>query len=132
MSAETFQTAIDVSHAALQAMARGDSGPSNQQWSRLGDATLANPLGPPIMGWENITRESDRVAAMRQMAGTFSFKEVSRIETLDLAYLLGIERFTVPQDGEPAAVIALRVTTIFRREDDGWCLVHRHADRVKS
>jgi ketosteroid isomerase-like protein len=133
VSAATFQEAVEVSHAALQAMARGDSGPSKQQWSRRGDETLANPLGPAIVGWDNIAREGDRVAAMRRSAGTFSFKEVSRVETAELGYLVGIERFNFSQDGTtPPVVVALRVTTIFRREDEGWQLVHRHADRVAS
>jgi ketosteroid isomerase-like protein len=112
-------------------MARGDSGPSKQQWSRRGDETLANPLGPAIVGWDNIAREGDRVAAMRRSAGTFSFEEVSRVETAELGYLVGIERFTAAQDdGAQPIILALRVTTIFRREDEGWHLVHRHADRV--
>lgn len=131
MSAPSFEAAIEVSHVALEAMARGDSGPSKEQWSRRGDETLANPLGPPIVGWENITRESDRVAAMRRGAGSFSFRQVSRVETADLGYLLGIESFSVVANGDgPAVELALRVTTIFRREESGWCLVHRHADRI--
>ena len=132
MPATSFDAAIAFSHEALRAMARGNSTPSNSQWSRRSGATLANPLGPPIVGWELITRESDRVAAMSPGAGEFSFDEVSRVATADLGYLLGIERIAMQRDGSEPVTIALRVTTVFRREDDGWFLVHRHADRVSS
>jgi len=31
---------------------------------------------------------------------------------------------------DEAAPVSLRVTTIYRRENDGWRIVHRHADPI--
>jgi ketosteroid isomerase-like protein len=33
---------------------------------------------------------------------------------------------------EELVPVSLRVTTIFRREDDGWRIVHRHADPITA
>jgi len=51
--------------------------------------------------------------------------------TTDLAYEINIERSRVKVgEAEEVAPTALRTTTIFRREDDGWRIVHRHADPI--
>jgi ketosteroid isomerase-like protein len=51
--------------------------------------------------------------------------------TTDLASQLEIERSSVKLGGaDEAAPVALRATTVFRREDDGWKVVHRHADAI--
>jgi ketosteroid isomerase-like protein len=53
------------------------------------------------------------------------------VVTPDLGYVVGFERGLVRRVGSDAATpIALRVTTVFRREEDGWKLSLRHADRV--
>jgi ketosteroid isomerase-like protein len=60
-----------------------------------------------------------------------TFERTSSYETADLAYDVGIQRFQAKLAGaEAMAPVALRVTTIFRREDDGWRIVHRHADTI--
>ena len=49
----------------------------------------------------------------------------------DLAWLTFIERSTVEFVADPEGVERrwdLRVTEIFRRSDEGWRRVHRHAD----
>jgi ketosteroid isomerase-like protein len=62
-----------------------------------------------------------------------SFDEVSRYVTSELAYVLEIERAQVElaNTGETQQ-IALRVTTIFRREGAEWKIAHRHADPLMS
>ena len=51
----------------------------------------------------------------------------------DLAYTVTIERSNAHVIGQDApAPMALRVTHIFRKEDDRWKLVHRHADHLIS
>jgi ketosteroid isomerase-like protein len=48
----------------------------------------------------------------------------------DFAYLLAIERTTASVRGSEPAPYMLRSTTIFRREDGDWKIVHRHADPI--
>ena len=48
----------------------------------------------------------------------------------DFAYLLAIERTTASVGGTAPTAYMLRSTTIFRRENDVWKIVHRHADPI--
>jgi|GEM_PF-343061 len=131
MFPQTFDAAFAASHDALRAMGRGDPAPSQRQYSSRGDEALSNPVSPPIVGHDGIARETARVAA--GLSGgfeTFDFDEVVRVVTSDLGYVLGFERAKVRRAGSDAAtLVALRVTTVFRREPDGWKLVLRFADR---
>jgi ketosteroid isomerase-like protein len=132
MSYPTFEAAFAASHNALLAMANADPQPSLVLWSRGAGAVLANPLGPPKSGFAAIAPETKRVAAMfAGAAGPLEFEEVSRIVTPDLACVIGIERMRARRVGsDDIALMALRVTTVFQREADGWKLVLRHADHV--
>jgi ketosteroid isomerase-like protein len=48
----------------------------------------------------------------------------------DLVVLVGVERQHGEVGGLPRQDWSLRVTLVFRRVDDGWDLVHRHADAL--
>ena len=132
MAYPTFEAAFAASHDALRAMGNGDPEPSLALRSRRDDTVLANPLGPPKVGFAAVKSETRRVAAgFAGVAGPMTFEEAARVVTADLGYVIGIERMHVRRVGADAPVqMALRVTTVFRREEDGWKLVLRHADRV--
>ncbi|WP_164156989.1 YybH family protein [Sandarakinorhabdus rubra] len=134
MTYPSFEAALAASHTALIAMANADPQPSLALWSHSDDAVLANPLGAPKRGIAAITPEVRRVAAMfGGAAGPLEFEEVSRIVSPDLGVVIGIERMAVRRVGSDDVIQnALRVTTVFQREDDGWRLVLRHADRVTA
>ena len=51
---------------------------------------------------------------------------------MDLAYSLDIQRTRMRIGGAAPAPVALRVTTVLRREDSGWRIVHRHADPLTT
>jgi ketosteroid isomerase-like protein len=63
----------------------------------------------------------------------YTFDTIAWVETADLAYEVGIERNRAKLgDAAEKVPITLRVTTVFRREDDGWKIVHRHADPITT
>jgi len=62
-----------------------------------------------------------------------AIERISGYSSDDLAYVLEIERMRVKVGGAPEpAPSSLRVTTIFRREPDGWKILHRHADPITT
>ena len=46
----------------------------------------------------------------------------------DLGYVVAIERSAAGTRGSPPQTFTLRVTTIFRREQGDWKVIHRHGD----
>ena len=124
---------IQQDHEALVAFCLGDPEPKKRLFSHGDDVTLANPLGPPARGWQQVAAVIDGAAAMLRDGEPTGFERISEYETTDLAYMVEIERSTAKFGGaeEPSSV-ALRATTIFRREEDGWKIVHRHADAITT
>jgi ketosteroid isomerase-like protein len=116
---------------SLEAFIQGDPEPQKALWSQGDDVTLANPLGPPAKGIDRVLEAMDRAAAMTRDGTDLTFDVVSSYETEDLAYEFGLQGGAMRLGDSPDMVrISLRVTTIFRREDGGWKLLHRHADPI--
>ena len=133
MSASDLEQVIEDYHRGVDAVVRGDPEPQRRLWSRGDDATLANPLGPPARGREQIEQALQRAAALVREGEPVAFERVSGYATADLAYILEIERTRAKFGGAAElAPVALRVTTVFRREGDGWRVVHRHADPITA
>jgi ketosteroid isomerase-like protein len=118
-------------HRAVEAFINGDPEPQKKLWSKRDDVTLANPLGPPVRGWDAVREALERAASQLRDGEALTVECISRYATTDLAYEIEIERARVRVGGaDEAAPVALRATTVFRREDDGWKVVHRHADAI--
>ena len=133
MSASDLEQVIEDYHRGVDAVVRGDPEPQRRLWSRGDDATLANPLGPPARGREQIEQALQRAAALVREGEPVAFERVSGYATADLAYILEIERTRAKFGGAAElAPAALRVTTVFRREGDGRRVVHRHADPITA
>jgi ketosteroid isomerase-like protein len=97
-------------------------------WSRADDVTLCGGFGGVERGWKNVT---DRLSwvSKKYSDGTRTREEISRMVGADFAYLVQREviRSRVASQAEPSTQ-ELRATMVFRREADGWRIVHRHAD----
>jgi ketosteroid isomerase-like protein len=124
---------IEHYHRAVDAFVTGDTEPQKALWSRQDDVTLANPIGPPARGWNEVEAAMDRAASQLRDGEPCRYDQVSGYATGDLAYILEIQSTRV-KGGDAAEVgsVSLRVTTIFRREDGGWRVVHRHADPLTA
>lgn len=120
-------------HQALDAFFRGDSGPVKPCFSRREDVTLANPFGPARRGWNEVEETMDRAAANYAEGGALGFEEVSRFITPELGYIVEVERYQAKVAGSAEVTeVSLRCTTIFYREQDGWKIIHRHADPITA
>jgi ketosteroid isomerase-like protein len=133
MSASDLAQIIEHSHRALDAFMKGDAAPAKSLFSRRDDVTLANPFGPPVRGWPQIEPTLDRAAAHYREGEVSGFERISEFATGELAYVVEVERLRAKVGGaDEITPLALRVTTIFRREDGAWKIVHRHADPITT
>jgi ketosteroid isomerase-like protein len=103
--------------------------PARALFSRGDDVTLGNPFGGFRRGWEAVIEQVERAASYYTDGGTTGFETIAESVTPEWAYTVEIERFRTKVGGRPDMTdLALRVTCVYRREEDGWKLVHRHAD----
>lgn len=122
------------SRDALTRIAKGDPAGYEALYSRRDDITLGNPFGGFARGWEAVSERIERAASLYTDGETPSFETIAECVTAEMIYTVEIERFRTRVGDRPDTTeVALRVTCIYRREDDGWKLVHRHADpRVET
>jgi ketosteroid isomerase-like protein len=133
MTSPDLDEFLDRYRRAVDAFVAGDFEPEKPLWSKADDATLANPLGPVARGWDAIVDAADRAAAALHDGKPLPAERISFYATADLAYTVEIERCTLSVgDAAAPSEVSLRVTTVFRREADGWKIVHRHADPITS
>jgi ketosteroid isomerase-like protein len=133
MVASDFDQFVEQYHQGLDEFFRGNPNPAKALYSHLEDATLANPFGPVEIGWERVAEAMDRAASNYRDGEVTSFETLATHVTLDLAYVVEVERFRAKVGGsEELASGALRVTSILRRESGAWKIVHRHADPITS
>ncbi len=129
MSSSDFDEVMAQSRAALDQIAKGSPDGFKALYSAADDITLGNPFGGFGRGSAAVYEQMERAASHYRDGETTSFETVSQFVGADVAYTVEIERFKAKVGGQrETSDLALRVTCVYRREEDGWRLVHRHAD----
>jgi ketosteroid isomerase-like protein len=124
---------LDEYHRAGLEITNGNPEVYKSLYSRRDDATLANPFGPPVRGWKNVSATLDRAAENYLGGEVVGFENISTIIAADLAYTVEIENYRARVGGaEEMTPVSVRVTSVFRREDGVWKLLHRHADPITA
>ena len=118
-------------HRAGREITNGNPEVYKQLYSRRDDVTLANPFGPPVRGWMDVSATLDRAAGHYRDGEVVGFENVSTVIGSDLAYTVEIESYRARVGGaDELSLVAIRVTTVFRREEGIWKVVHRHGDPI--
>ena len=126
MSASLQQAHLQL-YAALNDMLTGKTDPILTVWSESDDISYGGPFGEFARGRAAVT-EIFQDVAKRNLQGEIAVTDVTTVEGIDLGYTTCIEHGNNHViDGEIVS-IKHRATNIFRREDDGWHLVHHHTD----
>jgi ketosteroid isomerase-like protein len=127
--APSFEEEVHRYHLAVPEITRGNPDAVKELYSRLDDVTLANPFGGIARGWAQVEARLDQASRQFQDGEMLGFDTITSYTARDTAFLVETEHFRARLEGAALAEeFALRVTSIFRREEGYWKRVHRHAD----
>jgi ketosteroid isomerase-like protein len=107
----------------------GDAAPRSAIWSQNDPVTLFGAVMTKS-GWGEITPAFEWLASTFSNCESFEYEVIAAGVSGDLAYIAGIEHTTAAIGPAAPGAYELRVTTIFRRENGEWKIVHRHGDPV--
>ncbi|HEX7171729.1 MAG TPA: nuclear transport factor 2 family protein [Candidatus Limnocylindria bacterium] len=120
-------------HIAMGAFIVGNARPALELFARGEDVTLGNPFGPFARGWERVAEAATRAATNYRDGEVVGFERIASYASADLACFVEIERYRATMGGrDEMSSVALRVSTVVRRDADGWGIVSRHADPITA
>ncbi len=121
---------LDAHISAERAIHEGDVTPRLSTWSHHDPVTLFGAGVTCRSGWSDIRSVFEWLATTFTACDDYEFELLAADASGDIAYTVGIERYRAK--GSTGSVVhhSLRVTHLYRREPDGWKVVHRHGDHV--
>lgn len=124
---EFLEATLPLLLEADTALHNGDASGRSATWSQNDPVTLFGAAMTSI-GWTEIGAGFEWLASRFSNCESFDYEVIAADASGDLAYIVGIEHTTASVNGAPPGPYSLRVTTIFRRENGEWKVVHRHGD----
>ena len=116
-----------------QAYVNGGAKPLRSIATLVSPATFFSPGGDYQQGAEHVISIQEQGAKQFEPGGKNKLEILQMSASDGIAYWVGLQRATARLKGKAEPVpMNLRVTEVFRREDDDWKLVHRHADFLKA
>jgi ketosteroid isomerase-like protein len=129
MSNQDFDEAVKVYNMAMSDFFKGKPEPINSLYSSCDEISLAQLSGGIFLGRNQVTEAASRNAMKYRESVKTTFETLAKYVTPELAYIVQVERTEAKIGGsEEFSSLALRVTSIFRREEAAWKLMHRHVD----
>jgi ketosteroid isomerase-like protein len=130
---EDFERFLRQREAAAGEYVSGNPEPLGRLVAQEFPATFFSPRGDVTSGTREVWARYERDAALFTSGSDNSFESLDSAAGGDIAYWVGFQRSQANMRGEDQPVpFDLRVTEIYRRENEQWKLVHRHADPLKQ
>lgn len=107
----------------------GDSSARSALWSQKDPVTLFGAVLTKS-GWAEIEPAFEWLASRFSNCESFDYEVIAADASGDLGYIVGLEHTNASVAGAEPEAYSLRVTTIFRRENGEWQVVHRHGDPI--
>lgn len=128
----SFQAFLPTFEAATRSMLDGDSSTWKEFLSAVPGGTLFTPFGGVVREASQLRERYDRAAARHAPGPARLEVEYLAIDVSgDLAYVVALERSVFrPAGSDSTRPGYTRATMVFRREDGGWKLRHRHMDHL--
>lgn len=111
------------------ALHNGDAQPRLAFWAKEDPVSLFG-AALSATGRHEIASVFEGLARRFSNCESFEYEVVAADASGDLGYIVGVEHTTASVGGARPAPYSLRVTTVLRRDDGEWKVVHRHADPV--
>ncbi len=117
-------------YEAELALHNGDPAPRRAQWSRNEPVSVLGAWRNAY-GQEQIDELFTHLGKSFSDCRSFAFDTQAYDVVGDMAYTAGLEHTAVSVDGQPRTY-TLRVTQVYRRENGGWRVAHRHGDTATA
>ena len=117
-------------HDALRQHTSGNPQPFLELWSHAADVSLMGGVGGHQVGIADVT-ELLTAAAKTLDYETWSAENLVTGFTQTLGFTVELERLTRHIDGE-IEEMRLRATSVYRRENGAWRVIHRHGDSLMT
>lgn len=129
-AAAVFHTFLERCHDALRQHTGGNPRPYLDLWSRADDVSLMGGVGGHQVGIDAVS-ELLTAAAKTLNYETWSAENLATGFDETLGFTVELERLTRHVHGETEEM-SLRATSIYRREDGVWKVIHRHGDSLMT
>lgn len=123
---QAVAAAIDDFYTALNVLFTGDGQPMKDAWSHAADVTYMGPDGLYLIGWEDIEKMWNSVAAMK-LGGRVNPQKLHAVIGTDMALITCVEVGENAVDGK-VEVVSIRSSTGLHKMDGVWKVVAHQTD----
>ena len=124
-----FEHLISEMQEANRALTLGYPEKTKQLWSQSDDVTIfCGSSGVEVKGWTSEEERLDWFASQVSSGSAYSFERVSSQAGENFGSLQQTEHYK-SREGQ---AIDLGVTVLFKKDDRGWKIIHRHAETLTS
>ncbi len=132
MSKLVFDEMIEKTHLAIKEFYKGNPEPYRKLYSTKEDTALLGAQGGVSIGKEEVMEHLTTRASWFRAGENVNWESLVKVATDNLGYIIEIEHFDAKIGDSEIVSVALRATTVYRKENEEWRIIHRQGDPLVS